>query len=165
MRVFISMGSNLGDRVANCREAVRRLAGYDGVRVVKTSSLYETEPWGVTDQGPFINAVVEIDTGLAPEPLFELLKSIEAEMGRTKGRRWGPRLIDLDLIFYGDRVVDTERLKVPHPSVEERAFVLVPLSELAPGFTHPASGRPVSEILSGLPESEKSGVKKLTEKI
>lgn len=159
------MGSNLGDRVANCREAVRRLAGYDSVRVVKTSSLYETEPWGVTDQGPFINAVVEIDTGLAPEPLFELLKGIETAMGRTEGRRWGPRLIDLDLIFYGDRVVTEARLKVPHPSVEERAFVLVPLCELAPGFTHPASGRLVSEILSGLPESEKSGVKKLTEKI
>ena len=165
MRVFISIGSNLGDRVANCREAVRRLAGYDGLRVVKTSSLYETEPWGVTDQGPFINAAVEIDTGLAPDALIDLLKGVEAGMGRTEGRRWGPRLIDLDIIFYGDRVVDEASLKVPHPSADERAFVLVPLNEIAPGFTHPASGRKVSELLRVLPDSEKSGVRRLTDKI
>jgi len=163
MRVFISIGSNLGDRAANCREAVRRLAGYEALRVVNASSLYETEPWGVVDQEPFINSAVEIETEIDPQALFDLLKEIEAGMGRTPGERWGPRVIDLDIIFYGGLVVDEERLKVPHPSMEERAFVLVPLNEIAPGFAHPVSGKKVSELLDALPST--SGVRKLTDKI
>lgn len=163
MRVFISIGSNLGDRAANCREAVRRLSRYEGVRVVNASSLYETEPWGVVDQGPFVNSAVEIETDSAPQALFDLLKEIEAGMGRTSGNRWGPRVIDLDIIFYGGLVIDEERLKVPHPSMEERAFVLVPLNEIAPGLVHPVLGKKVSELLEALPSTD--GVRKLTDKI
>lgn len=163
MRVFISIGSNLGDRAANCREAVRRIAGNADMRVVKASSLYETEPWGVKEQGAFVNSVVEIETVAEPGELFDFLKTVEAGIGRTPGKRWGPRVIDLDIIFFGDLVVDEERLKIPHPSMEERAFVLVPLNEIAPGLIHPVSGKKVSELLSALPGM--SGVKKLMDTI
>lgn len=159
MRVFISIGSNLGDRAANCKDAVRRLASDNRVRVVRESALYETEPWGVVDQGPFINSAIEIETGITPRSLFELLKSIEAAMGRTRGERWGPRVIDLDILLCDGLKIDEEGLKVPHPSIAERAFVLVPLNEIAPGLVHPVLGRTVSELLRELPD--KSGVTRL----
>lgn len=162
MRVFISIGSNLGDRAGNCREAVRRVAANGGIRLVRESSLYETEPWGVVDQGPFINSVIEIETQTAPGELFAFLKKVESDMGRTQNERWGPRTIDLDIIFYGDRSIDEERLTVPHPSMLERAFVLVPLNEIAPDLIHPALGKTVSELLRDLPG--KGGVQRLTEK-
>ncbi|MBI5588495.1 MAG: 2-amino-4-hydroxy-6-hydroxymethyldihydropteridine diphosphokinase [Deltaproteobacteria bacterium] len=163
MRVFISIGSNLGDRVRNCREAVRRVAANGGIRLVKESSLYETEPWGVVDQGPFINSVIEIETQTGPRELFEFLKKVESAMGRTQNERWGPRAIDLDIIFYGDLSIDEEGLTVPHQSMRERAFVLVPLNEIAPDLIHPVLGKTVSELLRDLPG--KGGVQRLTEKI
>lgn len=163
MRVFISIGSNLGDRIANCRNAVRRIAAGSTMTLIKESSLYETEPWGVTGQGPFINSAIEVDTMLEPLELFAFLKSIESEMGRAKSERWGPRVIDLDIIFYGDKIVTGESLTIPHPSVRERAFVLVPLNEIAPDFIDPVTGKRVSGLLKEL--SDKGGVKKVTDTI
>jgi 2-amino-4-hydroxy-6-hydroxymethyldihydropteridine diphosphokinase len=145
--VFISVGSNLGDRAANCREAIRRLSAPGApVRVVKASALYETEPWGVVAQPSFVNAAIELATALSPAGLLGFLKSIESAMGRTVGERRGPRVIDLDIIFYGDAIVDEDGLKIPHPLAHKRSFVLTPLAEIAPDFIHPVIGKKVSDI-------------------
>ncbi len=149
-RVFISIGSNLGDRVSNCRTAVRLLGAEDEVDVVRESSLYETEPWGMTAQPSFVNSVVEVSTGLSPRELLKVLKAIERRMGRVPGPRWGERVIDLDIVFYGDSVVEEEGLSIPHPHAHERAFVLAPLEEIAPEFVHPVLKVKVSELLSSL---------------
>jgi 2-amino-4-hydroxy-6-hydroxymethyldihydropteridine diphosphokinase len=158
-RVFISIGSNLGERVLNCREATRRLAAAEGVTLVNESFLYETEPWGPVVQGPFINCAVEITYRLGPRPLLELLKGIELGMGRTASVPNGPREIDLDILFYGDAVIGEEGLVIPHPRMHRRAFVLAPLAEIAPGFIHPELGKSVAELAAGV-EGE-AGVKKL----
>jgi 2-amino-4-hydroxy-6-hydroxymethyldihydropteridine diphosphokinase len=144
--VHIGIGSNLGDRHENCREAVRQL-GLRGVKVVKQSSMIETEPWGVADQPCFINMAVEAETDLAPERLFAVLKDIEAAMGRTAAVRWGPRVIDLDILFYDEMVLETEELKIPHPLLHERDFVLLPLVEIAPEKVHPVLGKTIRDLL------------------
>ena len=158
-KVFISIGSNLGNRAENCAKAIGLLSAKGTVAVIRRSSLYETRPWGKTGQGSFVNCVVEVDTGLPPGKLLGLLKGVESEMGRAPGERWGPRTIDLDIIFYGSRVLSEKDLEIPHPLMHERAFVLAPLAELAPGFVHPALKKTVSEILASL--GDKEGVKRL----
>jgi 2-amino-4-hydroxy-6-hydroxymethyldihydropteridine diphosphokinase len=147
--VHIGIGSNIGNRQENCREAVRQLASR-GVKVVKQSSMIETEPWGVADQPRFINMAVEAETDLAPENLLTALKDIEAAMGRTDAVRWGPRVIDLDILFYDDLVVDTAELKIPHPHLHARMFVLGPLSEIVPDKVHPVLGKTVRDLFKGL---------------
>ncbi|HBG45419.1 MAG TPA: 2-amino-4-hydroxy-6-hydroxymethyldihydropteridine diphosphokinase [Deltaproteobacteria bacterium] len=136
-RIFIAIGTNLGDRAANVREALRIAEADGGLKVVKASSLYESEPWGVADQPMFVNAVVEARTNLSPKELLLFLKGIESRMGRRPSERWGPRLIDLDIVFYGERLLEGEGLVVPHPDAHERAFVMTPLAEIAPEFVHP----------------------------
>ena len=143
--VHIGIGSNIGNRQENCREAVRQL-GSRGVKVVKQSSMIETEPWGVTEQPCFINMAVEAETDLAPENLLTALKDIEEAMGRTDAVRWGPRVIDLDILFYDDVVLDTPELKIPHPYLHERDFVLIPLAEIAPEKIHPVFKKSVREL-------------------
>jgi 2-amino-4-hydroxy-6-hydroxymethyldihydropteridine diphosphokinase len=149
-RIFIALGSNLGDREANIREAIRLAGEGGGLMVVKVSPLYESEPWGQEDQPRFVNAVMEARTGLKPHELLGYLKRIEAGMGREKAEKWGPRIIDLDIIFYGARVVKDEEIELPHPRAHERAFVMVPLSDIAPGLIDPLSGAPVSELAERL---------------
>lgn len=164
---YISIGSNVGsddEKAGNCRRAVAAL-GADlsgGTRVIGRSSLYETPPWGRTDQPSFINCVCEVETVLTPIALLKFLKSIEADMGRTvtgpgsgKDDRWGPRVIDLDIVFYGDVVMETPELTIPHPHAHERGFVLVPLSELAPELRHPALGKTVSVLAEELDDLTK----------
>ncbi len=150
--VYIGIGTNLGNREKNCRKALEGLEE-TGVRVTKRSTLYETDPWGVKDQPPFINMAVEVETALLPEDLLEKLKAIETTMGREKTYRWGPRVIDLDILFYDDLVVDTGSLRIPHPRLHERTFVLEPLSEIAPEFIHPVMGRSIKELLGGVKSS------------
>ncbi len=148
---FISIGSNLGDRVANCRTAVEFLKV--SARVLASSSLYETAPWGKADQPDFINQVVEIETELNPLELLARIETIETRMGRVKtGERWGPSPIDLDIIFYGNKIMDCNTLTIPHPLMSERAFVLVPLAEISPGFVHPVLKKKVGELLTILDE-------------
>jgi 2-amino-4-hydroxy-6-hydroxymethyldihydropteridine diphosphokinase len=150
-KAFISIGSNQGDRLLNCKKAVEQLSV--SVKVLSRSSFYETKAWGVTDQPDFVNLAVEIDTELEPKDLLAFLKSIEVSMGRSKAEdseRWGARIIDLDIIYFGSIVLDTEELTVPHPLMQERAFVLVPLSEIAPAFIHPVLKKETRELLEVL---------------
>ncbi|MFQ5465310.1 MAG: 2-amino-4-hydroxy-6-hydroxymethyldihydropteridine diphosphokinase [Thermodesulfobacteriota bacterium] len=149
-RVFISIGSNTGDSADNCRRAVVELEGSQDVDVVSVSSLYRTEPWGRTGQREFVNCAVEVTTRLAPTGLLDLLKGIERAMGRTPAERWGPRVIDLDIVFYGASVVSGRGLTIPHPHAHQRAFVLAPLAEIAPEFIHPVLGKSASELLEDL---------------
>ena len=149
--VHIALGSNLGDRPGNLTFALTLLREF--VDNIETSSIYETPPWGILDQPRFLNQVVRGSTSLAPMRLLARLKRIEQEMGRQKTVRFGPRVIDLDILLYGERVIHYRRLQVPHPRMLERAFVLVPLAELSPGLVIPGSGRPVKEILSTLDQA------------
>ena len=155
-RVFIGVGSNLGDRRENCREARRRVSELPKTRVVKESSLYESEPHGNAKTW-FGNSVLEVETELAPTDLLKRLKQIEEEMGRkrVKGKRWGSRIIDLDILFYDNEIVEKRNLKIPHPRLPERRFVLVPLSELAPQLIHPGLNQSVSELLATTKDRKK----------
>ncbi len=158
--VFISIGSNLGKRVSNIRRSIEGLGKTPlEISVAGKSSFYETEPWGNQKQGLFINCVVEIKTILSPQALLARLKEIEAFLGRTTNERWGPRTIDLDIIFFGRSVVNEKDLMIPHPELHKRAFVLKPLSELCPGFIHPLLGLSVEELLNGV--EGKDGVRRL----
>ena len=134
--VYIGIGSNLGDRHKNCLRAVELLK-QSGLSVTKQSSVHETEPWGVTEQPAFLNMAVELETGLAPAELLGLLKKIEKDMGRQETVKWGPRLIDLDILLYDDITLNTDALIIPHPLMHEREFVLGPLAELAKDLVHP----------------------------
>ena len=158
MIAYIAIGSNLGDRVANVKKAVLRAADEVKATLVFMSSFYETEPWGIKEQPDFVNAVMGVETELPPKALLAHLKSVEAGMGRENAERWGPRTVDLDIIFYGGLVMDEDGLTIPHPAAHERAFVMVPLAEIAPDFVHPIIGKSVSDIAKSL---DKSGVKKL----
>jgi 2-amino-4-hydroxy-6-hydroxymethyldihydropteridine diphosphokinase len=146
---FIGIGSNLGNRKENCRSALRLISEKAG-SLIKQSSMYETQPWGVEDQPEFINMAVEIETPAEPAVLLSILKGIEQELGRKETSRWGPRPIDLDILFYNDLVIDTPDLRIPHPLMHLREFVLRPLSEIAPDKVHPVLKKTVKELLSEL---------------
>lgn len=141
---FVGLGGNLGDAAANLREAFAALGRLPGTRLLRASRLYRTPAWGVTAQPDFVNAVAMIDTALAPSALLQHLLRIERDAGRHRladgSDRWGPRTLDLDLLLYGDQVIDTPGLTVPHPHLHERAFVLVPLLEIAPDTRIPGHG-------------------------
>ena len=146
---YIGVGSNMGDREENLHRAIEALDANGGIKVTRVSSIYETEPVGYLDQPDFLNAVVEIDTTLAPGELLALTKSIEKELHRRREIHWGPRTIDLDILLYGRLELAQPDLKLPHPEVKNRAFVLVPLAELAPEHKLP-NGKRVKELLSDL---------------
>jgi 2-amino-4-hydroxy-6-hydroxymethyldihydropteridine diphosphokinase len=138
----LALGANLGDRIANLREAASRIAQLPGTRITARSAIYETPPWGKTDQQRFLNAVLSVETQHAPEALLNDCLAIEQEMGRVRRERWGPRAIDIDLLTHGTTQMRGARLTLPHPALAERAFVLVPLLEIAPAFClHGESGQ------------------------
>jgi 2-amino-4-hydroxy-6-hydroxymethyldihydropteridine diphosphokinase len=141
----------LGDRVANLCAAVGRLREFFDVRAL--SPMYDTAPWGVVDQPRYMNAVLEAETDLEPEPVLAHLLAVEASLGRVRAARNGPRVIDLDLLLYGEREARAPGLTVPHPRLTERAFVLVPLAAIAPGLVVPGTRRTVEELLSDVDSS------------
>lgn len=157
--VYFSLGSNLGARRQNLRAAIARLEAA-GVQLTALSPVYETEPWGLAEQPAFLNMAAAGKTTLEPAALLRLLKQVETELGRQPAERWGPRLIDLDLLFYDDLVLDEEELVVPHPHLHERAFVLVPLAEIAPQLPHPRLGLPVVALRDAL-AAERGSVRRL----
>ena len=143
---YVALGSNLGDKEANLRRALELLIER-GVEIVKTSTFISTEPYGVTDQPTFLNGVCEVRTSLEPLALLHILLAIEQEMGRVRLRHWGERNIDLDLLLYEDVVMDTPELKLPHPDMQNREFVLLPLDEIAPEIIHPTLQKTISELV------------------
>ena len=146
---YLCLGGNLGDRMAALTEALRLLDDTPGMRRARCSSVYETEPWAVADQPNFLNLVAAYETILSPEDLLAACKSVEEEVGRVASYRWGPRLIDVDILLYGDRVVSVADpdLQIPHPRLTQRAFVLVPLAEIAPDTSVPPQGDTVRRLL------------------
>jgi 2-amino-4-hydroxy-6-hydroxymethyldihydropteridine diphosphokinase len=148
--VYIALGTNLGDREANLSSALAELGGR--VHIGKRSPVYQTEPWGVTEQPRFLNMVVSGETDLPPEELLHFLKGIERGIGRTGGIRYGPRVIDLDVLFYGDDIIEDKELVIPHPRIAERRFVLVPLADIAASFVHPVLGATVRDLLARSPD-------------
>jgi len=142
---YIGIGSNLGSREENCERAIKLLIE-NGITIVKRSSMIETEPWGVKEQPDFINMAVEIETALKPDSLLHLLKNIEIEAGRLPTSHWGPRIIDLDILLYDDLIMETPDLKIPHPGISEREFVLKPLVEIAPDKIHPVIQKTIKDL-------------------
>jgi 2-amino-4-hydroxy-6-hydroxymethyldihydropteridine diphosphokinase len=155
-RVHIGIGSNLGDRRANTAEAIEKVSTLPGTRIVRASSLYESEPLGNAKTW-FVNSVIEVETDLGPEVLLKKLKAIEEAMGRkrVKGKRWGSRIIDLDILLFDQDVIDRRTLKIPHPEMHKRRFVLLPLAELAPQVVHPQLGQTVSTMLATVKDDKR----------
>jgi 2-amino-4-hydroxy-6-hydroxymethyldihydropteridine diphosphokinase len=150
--VYLSLGSNVGDREQNLRDAISRLGPVG--RVVSVSSFYETEPVEVTEQPWFVNCAVEVETAKTPQEVMAILLGIEEKMGRRRSGKKGPRAIDMDILLFDDMVVDAPTLSIPHPAMRERRFVLEPLAEIAPGARHPGLKRTVRELLDGLPAGQ-----------
>jgi 2-amino-4-hydroxy-6-hydroxymethyldihydropteridine diphosphokinase len=155
--VFLALGSNLGDRARNLKAAIAGLSGI--IDVTRISPIYETEPKYVEDQPQFLNMAVAGETDLAASDLLASIKTLECSLGRTPSERFGPRIIDLDIIFYGEVQIDLPDLTIPHPGLAERAFVLRPLADIAPTKPHPASGKSVKTMLDELPEDD--GIKRV----
>jgi len=145
----IALGSNTGDRLGNIRQAVMLLEERS-LRISASSDVFETPPWGMENQPRFLNACVLAETDILPRALLELLLNIESDLGRIRRYKWGPREIDLDLLFYDDQVFNESGLVLPHPQMHRRAFVLVPLVQIAPGWRHPVLGKSIRELAGSL---------------
>jgi len=148
--VYIGLGSNMGDRQAYCEEAVRLVSRFPATSIIRVSSLYETAPIERTDQDWFINCVVAVRTSLSPQELLRACQEVEQFLGRKRTVRFGPRTIDMDILFYGDRIIQEPGLTIPHPRAHERRFVLEPLAEIAPETEHPVFRKTVVQILKEL---------------
>ncbi len=154
--VYLALGSNLGNRLANLKQAIEALTPQ--MEVKARSEVYETPPWGYEDQPTFLNQVVKVKTYLDPENLLKHLKRLEVALGRKESFPNGPRLIDLDILFYDDLVLNTAALVIPHPRLHERAFVLLPLMDIDPNLVHPVNKKSVHELMASC---DASGIKKL----
>lgn len=154
--VYIGLGSNIGDKVGYIQQAYKMIKFLENVSVENFSSLYETEPYGNTNQDWFVNAVLEIKTSIDPEQLIGEFQRIEYQLGRnrSKNEKWSPRTIDIDILFYGDDIVSSGTITVPHCELHKRAFVLVPMLELNPDFVHPIIGKTIAEMHNDLAEPE-----------
>jgi 2-amino-4-hydroxy-6-hydroxymethyldihydropteridine diphosphokinase len=156
---FIGIGSNIGDKVERCRNAISSVLAFDNHRLLARSSLYKTQPLGYTAQDWFVNGVIKIETDLQAQELLRSLKALESSLGRQETFRWGPRTIDLDLLFFDDEQIHSEELEIPHPRLHDRQFVLIPLAEIEPHLVHPVFKKTIQEILDRLRKDQ--GVKKL----
>jgi 2-amino-4-hydroxy-6-hydroxymethyldihydropteridine diphosphokinase len=156
---YIGIGSNLGDKIAHCEKAISEILKIDQHKLLGRSSFFNTRPIGYTAQDWFVNSVIKIETDLEPIDLYRMLKTIETRLGRKETFRGGPRVIDLDLLLFDDRRIETEELQVPHPRFHERQFVLIPLSEIDPNLIHPILKKTVGELLEEIKEDQ--GVEKI----
>ncbi|OGP73412.1 MAG: 2-amino-4-hydroxy-6-hydroxymethyldihydropteridine diphosphokinase [Deltaproteobacteria bacterium RBG_16_49_23] len=157
--VYIGIGSNLGDKIAHCEKAISEILNIDRHRLLSRSSLFKTRPIGYTAQDWFVNGVIKLESDLEPHDLFRALKDVESRLGRAETFRWGPREIDLDILLYDDRIIQTENLQIPHPHMHERQFVLIPLVEIEPELIHPVLKKSVQNLLKEAKEDQ--GVEKL----
>lgn len=153
-QVWLSIGSNEGDRAKHLQAAVNSLSQHPSINVKTTSSIYQTPPWGNTKQSAFYNAIVEIGTDVEPLELLNAVKLIESQLGRREGPRWGPRIIDIDIVLWEDVAVYTEALTIPHTHYRERAFVLVPLHEVAPTLNDPETGISIEDLLEKVEDKD-----------
>ena len=156
--IFLILGSNLGDKFLVIQKATNIIRKRMG-EIESESAIYDTEPWGHHAQPHFLNKVIRIKTNFPPEELLKQLNSIESELGRVRKEKWKERIIDIDILYYGDKVIDTEKLTIPHPEIQNRRFVLVPLNEIAPGEKHPVLGKIQKQLLEECKDQLK--VKKL----
>ncbi|MFN0214806.1 MAG: 2-amino-4-hydroxy-6-hydroxymethyldihydropteridine diphosphokinase [Saprospiraceae bacterium] len=145
INVFLGLGSNVGNRGSNLHAAIALIEKNIG-KVAKKSHVYETQPWGEPNQEPFYNQVLMINTTLDPREILDKISRLERELGREKKEKWGPRIIDIDILFYGKRVIRDKGLEIPHPDLHKRAFVLVPMMEIAPEFEHPVLEKQIDEL-------------------
>lgn len=148
---YLLLGSNLGHRETYLQQAREQITSTVGI-LIRQSAIYETAAWGLQDQQSFLNQVLEVQTDLTPSELLWQINSIEAELGRVRETRWGARVIDIDILFYEDLVLQTQRLTIPHPELPNRRFTLVPLAEIAPAFLHPVLQKTITELLSQCPD-------------
>jgi 2-amino-4-hydroxy-6-hydroxymethyldihydropteridine diphosphokinase len=151
---FIGIGSNVGDKIKNCRQAITEISQCKQNRLVAQSPLYKTEPIGYTQQDWFINSVIEIETSFTAYQLLSVLEGIEISMGRKKIRKWGPRIIDLDILFFNDEIIRCEGLTIPHPEVQYRPFVLIPLRDIAADYVHPLLKKSISQLAADLGQGQ-----------
>jgi 2-amino-4-hydroxy-6-hydroxymethyldihydropteridine diphosphokinase len=155
---YTGIGSNLGDPLENCRLAIRIVSEAKGISLVCRSSFYRSEPVGLEEQPWFVNAVIQVRTSLTPRDLLTLLLDIEGKLGRKRRLKWGPRIIDLDILLFGDLIISEEDLIIPHPRLHQRRFVLEPLCEIGPDSIHPGLGKPMTTLLNRI-QDEKTVIK------
>jgi len=152
---YIGIGSNLGDKIHHCEKAISAILKIDRHKLLAKSSLFKTQPIGYTSQDWFVNGVIKIETDLEAPELLRTLKTIESQLGRIETFRWGPRTIDLDILFFDDVEIHTEDLQIPHPLIQDRQFVLIPLAEIDPTLVHPVLKKTVQELLNNLKEDQR----------
>jgi dihydroneopterin aldolase/2-amino-4-hydroxy-6-hydroxymethyldihydropteridine diphosphokinase len=156
---YIGIGSNIGDKLKNCEKAISEILRLDRHKLLAKSSLFRTQPMGYTSQDWFVNGVIKIETDLEAHELLQALKTIESQLGREKTLRWGPRTMDLDVLFFDDIEIHNEELQIPHPLIQNRQFVLVPLAEIDRDLVHPILRKTIQQLLSDLKEDQ--GVERL----
>lgn len=144
---YIGIGSNLGDKIMHCNDAIKEVSKHRGNTILEVSSFCRTEPWGKEDQNWFVNSVIKIKTSLTAPQLLRFLQGVEAQLKRVREYRWSPRTIDLDILFFNDEVINRPELQIPHPLIQDRRFVLVPLNEICPQLIHPTLNESVRELL------------------
>lgn len=154
-QAYISLGSNLAKREENIQRAIKLINDHPAINVVKISPIYETEPVGFKDQNWFLNAVIELDTTLGYQKLLCVLKQVEAKLGKKIERKWGPRTIDLDILFYDDLILNSQDLQIPHKLMHQRRFVLIPLAQIAPNVKHPILNKTIKELVAELVDESK----------
>jgi 2-amino-4-hydroxy-6-hydroxymethyldihydropteridine diphosphokinase len=146
MQVYLLLGSNVGNRIHHLKNAKQAIANDCG-RIISESSVYETEPWGLKEQSDFLNCAIEIETELSPPKLLQQLKKLETLSGRKQNEKWGARELDIDILFYGNEIINLPDLKIPHPYISERRFTLVPLNEIASDYIHPVFKKSIRQLL------------------
>lgn len=163
--IYLGLGSNLGNKITNLIKAKDLLNSHNGINVIRLSKIYESEPYGIAEQPFFLNAAIEIETSHSPTELLKIVKQIEKEIGRIDTYRWGPRLIDIDILLYKDLVIDSQELIIPHQEIDKRLFVIAPLNDIYPNQTIPRISKSVNQVYNNLTESgQKIKIYSLNEK-